>query len=124
MVVDDSPATLASIDFMLTKALFATQMVLSAEDALRLLKGGVAPDVIITDLNMGAMNGIELIREARKIPTLRNVPMLILTTASQSYKRSEAKAAGASGWLVKPIADAALLDVLRQVFPDKPTGNA
>jgi two-component system chemotaxis response regulator CheY len=84
MVVDDSPATLASIDFMLTKAGFGTQMVLCAEDALRLLKSGVAPDALITDLNMGAMNGIDLIREARKLPALRNVPMLVLTTASQS----------------------------------------
>ena len=72
----------------------------------------------ITDLNMGAMNGIELIKEARKIPALRFVPILMLTTESQTARRQEAKAAGASGWLVKPVDGAALMQVLSQLLPD------
>ena len=73
--------------------------------------------VTITDLNMGAMNGIELIRQARKIPALRFVPILMLTTESQASKRLEAKAAGASGWLVKPANGPQLLEVLAQLLP-------
>jgi two-component system chemotaxis response regulator CheY len=117
MLVDDSATMLMSMEALLKKAQFGTQTAASAESALDLLKKGAKPNLIITDLNMGAMNGIELIREARKIPALRFVPMLMLTTESQAARRSEAKAAGASGWLVKPVDGAALLGVLGQLLP-------
>lgn len=117
MLVDDSATMLMAMDAILKKAAFGTQTAPSAESALGLLKGGAKPDLIITDLNMGAMNGIELIREARKLAALRFVPMLMLTTESQTARRLEAKAAGASGWLVKPVDGAALLQVLGQLLP-------
>ncbi len=65
------------------------------------LKGGLKPDLLITDLNMPGMNGIEFIKEVRKLPNLQFMPILFLTTESQQSKRDEAKAAGASGWLIK-----------------------
>jgi two-component system chemotaxis response regulator CheY len=117
MLVDDSATMLMSMEALLKKALFATQTAANAESALSLLKAGAKPNLIITDLNMGAMNGIDLIREARKIPALRFVPILMLTTESQAAKRQEAKAAGASGWLVKPVDGPALLQVLGQLLP-------
>jgi two-component system chemotaxis response regulator CheY len=117
MLVDDSATMLMSMEALLKKALFGTQTAASAESALEQLKKGAKPSLIITDLNMGAMNGIELIREARKLPALRFVPMLMLTTESQAARRAEAKAAGASGWLVKPVDGAALLAVLGQLLP-------
>jgi two-component system chemotaxis response regulator CheY len=117
MLVDDSATMLMSMEAILKKAAFGTQTAASAESALALLKGGAKPNLIITDLNMGAMNGIELIREARKIPALRFVPILMLTTESQAARREEAKAAGASGWLVKPVDGAGLLQVLGQLLP-------
>jgi two-component system chemotaxis response regulator CheY len=117
MLVDDSATMLMSMESLLKKAQFGTQTAPNGEHALELLKRGAKPNLIITDLNMGAMNGIELIREARKIAALRFVPMLMLTTESQTAKRTEAKAAGASGWLVKPVDGAALLSVLGQLLP-------
>lgn len=117
MIVDDSATMLMSMEAILKKAQFGTQTAKSGESALSLLKGGAKPDLIITDLNMGAMSGIDLIREARKLPALRFTPMLMLTTESQAARRQEAKAAGASGWLVKPIEGTALLTVLGQVLP-------
>lgn len=117
MLVDDSTTMLMSMEAILKKASFGTQTAASAESALSLLQAGAKPNLIITDLNMGAMNGIDLIREARKIPALRFVPMLMLTTESQAAKRAEAKAAGASGWLVKPVDGAALMQVLDQLLP-------
>jgi two-component system chemotaxis response regulator CheY len=117
MLVDDSATMLMSMEALLKKASFGTQTAANAESALVLLKGGAKPNLIITDLNMGAMNGIELIREARKIAALRFVPMLMLTTESQAARRQEAKAAGASGWLVKPVDGASLLQVLTQLLP-------
>jgi two-component system chemotaxis response regulator CheY len=117
MLVDDSATMLMSMEAILKKAQFGTQTAASGESAFGLLKGGAKPNLIITDLNMGAMSGIDLIREARKIPALRFVPILMLTTESQAAKRQEAKAAGASGWLVKPVDGAALLAVLGQLLP-------
>jgi two-component system, chemotaxis family, chemotaxis protein CheY len=81
------------------------------------LKGGLKPDLLITDFHMGAMNGIELVREVRKMPSVRFIPVLMVTTESQQQKRAEAKAAGATGWLVKPVQPDALLQVIKQVLP-------
>jgi two-component system chemotaxis response regulator CheY len=85
------------------------------EQAMSKINKGLKPDLIITDINMPKMDGIELIRQARKI--LRFTPILTLTTESQQTKRDEAKKLGATGWLVKPIGGADLLKVIRQVLP-------
>jgi two-component system chemotaxis response regulator CheY len=79
------------------------------------LKAGLKPDLIITDINMPRMDGLELIKNARKV--LPFTPILALTTESQQAKRDEAKKLGASGWLVKPIAGADLVKVIKQVLP-------
>ncbi len=117
LLVDDSPTVLMSMEAILKKLAFATLTASSAESALSMLTGGAKPNLIITDLHMGAMDGIELIRRARKIAAIRFVPILMLTTESQASKRAEAKAAGASGWLVKPVNATALLQVLGQLLP-------
>jgi two-component system chemotaxis response regulator CheY len=117
MLVDDSKTMLMSMEALLKKASFGTQTAENGESALSILQAGAKPNLIITDLNMGAMNGIELIRQARKIPALRFVPILMLTTESQASKRLEAKTAGASGWLVKPVDGPGLLQVLAQLLP-------
>ena len=66
---------------------------------------------------MPGINGLELIRELRKLAATRFVPMLVLTTESQQEKRDEARKAGATGWLVKPVQPEQLLQVIRQVAP-------
>ena len=85
------------------------------EQALKRIQGGLKPDLIITDINMPKMDGLELIRQVRKL--LRFVPILTLTTESQQGKRDEAKRLGASGWMVKPLGGADLIKVIRQVLP-------
>jgi two-component system chemotaxis response regulator CheY len=75
----------------------------------------VGPDLIITDLNMPVMDGLTFIKQARRTPGLRFTPMLMLTSSSQESKRQEARAAGAAGWLVKPISTDELLAVICQV---------
>lgn len=117
MIVDDSPTMLMSLDGMLSKAGFAVNQAKSGEEALASLRGGARPSMVITDLNMGAMDGIELIRSVRKLPGYQFVPMLMLSTESQQAKRYEAKAAGATGWIVKPVDPSALLQVIRQLVP-------
>jgi two-component system, chemotaxis family, chemotaxis protein CheY len=74
------------------------------------------PDLLITDLNMPGMNGIELIKQVRQMPNYRFMPILLLTTESQQAKRADAKAAGASGWLVKPATADELLNTIKLVI--------
>jgi two-component system chemotaxis response regulator CheY len=96
---------------------YTVQTASAGAEALTKLKGGLTPSVIITDLNMPAMDGIELIRQARTQPGCRFLPILMLTTESRTDRRAEAKAAGATGWLVKPVEPAELLSVLGRVVP-------
>lgn len=115
-LVDDSATILLSISAMLTKAGYAVENAANAEDALRKLKGNVKPDLLITDLNMPGMNGIDFIKEVRKLPPFKFMPILFLTTESQQSRRMEAKAAGASGWIVKPAKAEELLAAIKMVL--------
>lgn len=117
MIVDDSPTMLMSLEGVLSKAGFAVAQAKSGEEALAQLRAGPKPAMVITDLNMGAMNGIELIRSVRKLPGHQFMPMVMLSTESQQDKRIEAKSAGATGWIVKPVEPAMLLQVIRQLVP-------
>lgn len=113
--VDDSTTVLLSLSAILTKAGYGAEKATNAEEALGKLKGGLKPDLIITDLNMPGMNGIDFIKQVRQLPNLKFVPILFLTTESQQAKRAEAKAAGASGWLVKPVNGEELLNTIKLV---------
>lgn len=115
-LVDDSATVLISTSSILAKAGYQIEKAASAEEAMTKFKGGLKPDLLITDLNMPGMNGIELIKQVRLIPTLRFMPILLLTTESQQSKRADAKAAGASGWLVKPATADELLNTIKLVI--------
>ena len=115
-LVDDSTTILLSISSILSKAGYAVEKAANAEDALKKFKDGVKVNLLITDLNMPGMNGIELIREVRKLPAYKFVPILFLTTESQQSKKQEAKAAGASGWIVKPATADELLSTIKLVI--------
>jgi two-component system chemotaxis response regulator CheY len=117
MIVDDSPTILMSLEGMLSKAGYAVAQARSGEEALANLRSGTKPAMVITDLNMGTMNGIELIRSVRKLPGFQFMPMVMLSTESQRDSRNEAKSAGATGWIVKPVDAPALLQVIRQLVP-------
>jgi len=117
LIVDDSPTILMSMQNILERVGHAVTKAASAEEAVLVLKGGLKPDLVITDFHMGAMNGIELVREVRKMAGLQFIPVLLVTTESQQEKRTDAKAAGATGWLVKPVQPDALLQVIKQVVP-------
>jgi two-component system chemotaxis response regulator CheY len=116
MLVDDSATILLSISNILSKAGYAVEKASNAEDGLKKFQGGVKADLLITDLNMPGMNGIQFIQEVRKLASYKFMPILFLTTESQQSKRAEAKAAGASGWLVKPATADELLNTIKLVL--------
>ncbi|WP_165678121.1 response regulator [Metapseudomonas otitidis] len=115
LIVDDSSTMLMSVRQTLELAGYAVETARDGVEAMGRLKTGLRPDLMITDINMPNMNGLELIRNARTV--LRFTPILTLTTESDASKRDEAKRLGATGWLVKPVAGADLLKVVKQVVP-------
>ncbi len=114
MTVDDSKTMRDMVSFTLKSAGFAVK---EAEDGVQALStlGDQPVDVIITDLNMPNMNGIELIRQLRSKPVYQGTPILMLTTESDQQKKVEGKAAGATGWIVKPFEPARLIEVVNKV---------
>lgn len=114
LTVDDSRTMREMVAFTLRSAGYD---VIEAEDGKNALSvlGGKKVDVIITDLNMPNMNGIELIRALRAIPTYQYTPILMLTTEADDSKKSEGKQAGATGWIVKPFSPEKLVQVIQKV---------
>ena len=97
LIVDDSPTILMSLRGMLKRGGYAVSDAASGEAAVSLLKGGLKPDLVITDYNVEVMNRIDLVREVRKMASVRFVPVLMVTTESQEAKRMAARTAGATG---------------------------
>jgi two-component system chemotaxis response regulator CheY len=117
LLVDDSPTMLASMSSILKRAGYACVTAPTGEAAVEKVSGGLAPCLVITDYHMPGMHGVDLIGKLRKLGPTRFTPMLVLTTDSEPGKRGAAKAAGATGWLVKPVEPAALLQVVKQLAP-------
>ena len=117
LIVDDSPTVLMSMENLLSRFGYKVLKANSAEDALKKAGSGPVPNLVITDFNMPGKNGAELIRALRGMAQYRFIPMLVLTTESQRDRREQAKAAGATGWLVKPTDPVQLESVLKQLIP-------
>ncbi len=117
LVVDDSATMVLSLKTTLEMSGFAVETAGNGQAALDKLKAGVKPNLVITDINMPVMGGLELIGKVRALPATRFVPILTLTTESDTAKRDEGKRAGATGWLVKPISGNDLIAVIKKVLP-------
>lgn len=117
MVVDDSATMRLSLKANLEVGGYKVEFAGDGLQALAQLKSGVKPDLIISDINMPNMGGLEFIRNVRGLAGFRFTPILVLTTESQQEKKDEAKKNGATGWLVKPVSGPDLIKVIKQVLP-------
>lgn len=115
LCVDDSPSIRQMVNLSLTGAGYAVVQAVDGVDGLRMAATAQA-SLIITDLNMPNMNGLQFIREIRKMPAYAGVPILFLTTESDAALKQEAKAAGATGWITKPFQQEQLVAVVRKVI--------
>ena len=115
LTVDDSPSLRMAIRIALTGAGYD---VTEAGDGVEGLNAANSAqfDMIITDLNMPNMDGLTMIRELRKDPAQCGTPIIFLTTESDDSMKQQAKAAGATGWLVKPFVPEQLIKVARKVL--------
>ena len=116
LIVDDSTSMRQMVGFTLRESGFTVLEGENGKDALGKLDGP-AVQLIITDLNMPVMDGIAFIKEVRARPAHRFTPILMLTTESQEASKQAGKAAGATGWLVKPFDPERLLQVVQKVLP-------
>lgn len=114
LAVDDSVSMRQLVSFTLSEAGFEVVSAVDGKDALSKAQSNQV-DVVLTDVNMPNMNGIELIKELRQLPSYRFTPMLLLTTESADDKKAEGKAAGATGWLVKPFDPEQLIATINRV---------
>lgn len=116
LTVDDSKTMREMVAFTLKSAGYD---VMEAEDGKAAIAAldGARIDAVITDLNMPNMNGFELIRHLRATSIYKFTPILMLTTEGDAAKKEEGKAAGATGWIVKPFNPEKLVEVVKKVCP-------
>ena len=116
LVVDDSNSIRDMVSFTLKSAGYST---VEAKDGLEGLTEAKksAFDLVISDVNMPNMDGITLCGELRKLPAFKFTPILMLTTESSTDMKMKGKAAGATGWLVKPFNPEKLISTIKRVIP-------
>lgn len=115
LIVDDSSSMRQMVSFTLKNSGYEVIEAVDGTDALSKVKSNTV-NMVITDLNMPKMDGITLIKELRKNPSTKFVPIVMLTTESQAEKKQEGKSAGASGWIVKPFQPDQLIGVVKKLL--------
>jgi two-component system chemotaxis response regulator CheY len=115
MTADDSVSVRQMVAFTLRNAGHDVVEAENGRDALNKLNG-TNVNMLITDLNMPNMDGIELIKKVRAKQRFKFMPIIMLTTESQDAKKKEGKAAGATGWIVKPFKPEQLVAVVKKVL--------
>ncbi len=115
LTVDDSRSMRDMLKFSLSEAGFR---VVQAEDGVHGLEvlQTETPDVIVTDINMPRMDGFGFIEAVRRDTAQRGTPILVLTTEVDADKKTRAKNAGATGWIVKPFDPVKLVAAIRRVM--------
>lgn len=115
LTIDDSRTMRDMLRMALVEAGYQVLQAVDGVDGLEVLRASAVPDVIVTDINMPNMDGFGLIDAVRKDGRYKSVPILVLTTESDALKKQRAKAAGATGWIVKPFDPVKLIGAIRKV---------
>ena len=114
--VDDSSTMRKMVSFTLKSAGYDVIEAVDGADALTILKSRPV-DMVISDINMPNLDGIQLTRQLRTLPAFLRTPIILLTTESDPAKKAEGRAAGATGWMVKPFNQEQLLALVAKVLP-------
>lgn len=114
LTVDDSASIRQMVTFTLKGAGYEVEEAPDGQSGFSKAQGGRF-DLVLTDQNMPGMDGLTLIRSLRKLPVYTSTPILMLTTEASDQMKSLGRAAGATGWLVKPFDPQKLLDVVKRL---------
>ena len=115
LAVDDSASMRQMVAFTLKGAGYNVIEAADGQEAFDKARGAKV-DLVLTDQNMPKMDGITLVKNLRGLPSYNGTPILILTTESSDEMKAKGRAAGATGWLVKPFDPGKLLDVIKKVI--------
>jgi two-component system chemotaxis response regulator CheY len=115
LAVDDSSSMRQMVSFTLKDAGYDVIEAVDGKEGLSKLESSEV-HMVITDLNMPNVNGIELIKKARTIEQCKFIPIVLLTTESEDAKKKEAKTAGATGCIVKPFKPEQLISVVKKLI--------
>ena len=115
LAVDDSPSMRKMVSFTLSSAGFKVVEAVDGVDALEKAQTENI-DLVLADQNMPRLDGIGLTRKLREDPKFKGTPILILTTESSDLMKQAGRAAGATGWLVKPFDPNRLIEVIQKVL--------
>ena len=115
LAVDDSVSIRKSISFVLDQEGYEVTEAVDGVDGLEKAKAEKY-NLIITDINMPNMDGIEMIKQLRALEGYKFTPIIALTTDSQDSKMAEGKEAGATGWIVKPFTSEKLLAIVKKII--------
>ena len=116
MFIDDSETALASTRMAVAQMPIDVKQYLGAQLCLNDVYAGILPDLIITDLNMPQMNGLELLQALRAFASTKRTPILMLTTESSDELKKQGKALGLTGWIVKPFNPNQLASAITRVL--------
>ena len=116
LAVDDSSSLRQMVAFTLKNSGFEVIEAIDGQDAIEKLRDRTV-DLVLTDQNMPRMDGLSLVRHLRSLPQYQKIPILILTTESSDEMKQAGRAAGATGWLVKPFDPRKLVEVIHKVLP-------
>ena len=115
LTADDSASMRQMVSFTLKGAGYEVVEATNGKEALEIAKTRQF-DLVITDMNMPHMDGLSLITELRNLSEFKFTPILMLTTESGADKKQAGKAAGATGWIVKPFDPERLLSTVNKVL--------
>ena len=115
LTVDDSASIRQMVAFTLKSAGYDVIEAADGNAGMAQAKNNNV-QLILTDQNMPGMDGLTLIKSLRALPNFKTTPILMLTTESSDAMKSQGRAAGATGWLVKPFDPQKLLEVVRKVI--------
>lgn len=115
LTVDDSPSIRAMVSFTLKAAGYQVLEAVDGEDGLNKARTANV-NLVLTDQNMPKMDGITLVKSLRALPQYKTAPILMLTTESGDAMKAQGRAAGATGWLVKPFDPPKLLEIVKKVI--------
>lgn len=115
LIVDDAKTIRQQVSFTLTKGGYEVVEAVDGLDGIAKLKENPDTCLIVTDVNMPELNGIDMVKKINSDPELQHPPILVLTTEGAADMVSQAKAAGAKGWIIKPFKPESLVEAIKKL---------
>ena len=119
MIVDDSLIVRQQVNAALSQSSVELIEAMDGDDALKKLQASPDVDLVICDVNMPKLNGLEMLERLRKTPNIAHIAVLMLTTEGQPEYIAKAKSLGAKGWMVKPFKAELLVAAVKKLTTQK-----